>query len=163
MLLLVAGLLAPTTFRAAGAQAPDIPANAPTPFASSASNDNQSAPIVVPPQRDPFVPDAALASEASRQTTLDATTQQAQPMLLATMPLQSSPQQSPRPQTTQPRPDGIRGVIVGEHPYALVDVGGKTRLLAVGDTFQGRKITRIALSGVAFDDRSIARIPLLDQ
>ena len=76
------------------------------------------------------------------------------------IPMPNMGEAARRPQT--PR-DGITGIVVGEHPYALVNMDGKTRVLSIGDAFQGRRIVRISLQGVTFDDRSTARIPLLDQ
>jgi hypothetical protein len=59
--------------------------------------------------------------------------------------------------------DGLIGIVMGEHPYALANVSGKTRILGIGDMFDRHKIARITFQGITLDDRSNARIPLLDQ
>jgi hypothetical protein len=163
-LLVIAGLLLPAAFGAAGAQDPQA---APTPAAAPLQT-TQSAPIddAPPPtvavQRDPFVADDANAAPPDEQSAMILS--QTQMMSLPSgMRFISMPNMGQAARMPQAPRDGITGIVVGEHPYALVNADGKTRVLSIGDTFQGHRIARISLQGVTFDDHSTARIPLLDQ
>lgn len=155
MLLGIAGLLLPAAFGSAPAQTPapqatimQLPAVPP----SATDQQTQDTPIPAVDRRDPFIPDATSAPVEIQTDTV--VTSQRFIAVPATLIGNSAP---------EPKHDDFTGIIVGEHPYALVNMGGKTRLLSIGDTFQGRKITTITMRGVALDDHSIAHIPLMDQ
>jgi len=165
ILLGIAGLLLPAAFGAAGAQTPAPPAQIMLPAAappSTTDQEAQNAPIPVVDQRDPFVPDAMSAPAAIQTNTVVAPQPQTEnlPPEAQSSPVPATPASSP---ASEAQHDDLTGIVVGEHPYALVAAGGKTRLLSIGDAFQGRKIVTITMRGVALDNHTIAHIPLLDQ
>jgi hypothetical protein len=170
-LLVVAGLLLPAAFGAAGAQAPaplPTPASPAAqamqpPAAPAAALYDDAAPTAVVVQRDPFVSDDAGVSVQGEQGDTAVMSQTQMISLPPGMRFVSVPNASAADRAPETPRDGLSGIVVGDHPYALFNVSGKTRVLAAGDMFQGRKIVRISLQGVTFDDRSNARIPLLDQ
>ena len=47
----------------------------------------------------------------------------------------------------------VRAVVVGSHPSALVDDGGATHLLTVGDPIAGSSVVAIDAGGVVLGDR----------
>ncbi len=42
----------------------------------------------------------------------------------------------------------VTAIITGAHPSALVDENGTARIITVGDTFAGARVTRIDVRGV---------------
>ena len=50
------------------------------------------------------------------------------------------------------REPSVRAVIVGDHPYAVVDDGASTRLVGIGGAFGTQRIIGISLAGVTLGD-----------
>jgi hypothetical protein len=108
----------------------------------------------VQPRRDPFAGGDAPAarSGAAPQTQL------AVPAIppLARIPAALRPLQpnagaadAPFPFATAPRTTAaVNAVITGPHPFALVDDGGTTRVLTIGDRIAGEPIVAIDANGV---------------
>jgi hypothetical protein len=58
-----------------------------------------------------------------------------------------------------PPVDGrLVAVTIGRHRYALLTVGGATRIVTLGDLVGARRVVRITLRGIAFDDDSSLHI-----
>lgn len=87
--------------------------------------------------RDPFLaPDEASASRAAA-TTVPNGAQNDRPVL---------------------PPVTVRAVALGENSRALVDIGGITRIVGVGDTVGPLKVAAIRVDGIQFNDGSM--VPL---
>ena len=54
--------------------------------------------------------------------------------------------------------DGVLAVVTGAHPRALVIAGSRTRIVAVGDTLDGRRVRGITAAGVLLEDGSIRQL-----
>jgi len=129
------------------------PAHEPPPFA------------VVLPRRDPFAgaPDAAAAgstrSEDARLSySLPRDVPSAAPWPHALEPLPpnaGAPAASPPfpvPVAAQPLSARITALVTGAHPYALVDDGGTTRLVTLGDRIGDAIVAAISAAGVRLAD-----------
>jgi hypothetical protein len=165
MLFGIAGLLLPAAFGSAPAQTPMPKATLmqPPPVATLAPDQQtQDGPTPVVEHRDPFVPDATSAP-IEIQTNTPVTPEPQTGILPHEARFISASATPATGSAREPEHGDLTGIVIGDHPYALVTIDGKTRLLSVGDKFQGRKITTITMQGVALDDHSTAHIPLLDQ
>jgi hypothetical protein len=129
----------------------DTPAPSPTPFA------------LVLPQRDPFAGGPSLRAASSGTTTatgllvppsaphtVDALTA-ALPPSLAPLPPNAGAAGAPPPFTASasaPSPVRITAIVTGAHPFALVDDGGTTRLVTLGDRIGDDTVAAISAAGV---------------
>jgi len=77
------------------------------------------------------------------------------------------PADEPRPAATPipnvhavvvPLPVAVRAIAVGENSRALIDVGGVTRLVAVGDSIGSLRIATIQADRIVFSDGSAAKL-----
>ena len=111
---------------------------------------------VVSPNGDPFVARA----DDDDDHTAPAVREPALPAALARIgPL--PPNAGAFPFVWNGRPDEVvvRAVVVGPHPSALVDDGGTTHLLTVGDPVAGSSVVAIDAGGVVLGDRRRLHFP----
>jgi hypothetical protein len=113
----------------------------------------------VPPRRDPFAGGDTLAPrsnmpEAHVPIAMPAIPAFPQiPAALRALPPNAGAGDGAFPFASGPRTAAIvTAVITGPHPFALVDEGGTTRVLTVGDRISGDAIAAIGAAGVRLSD-----------
>jgi hypothetical protein len=52
----------------------------------------------------------------------------------------------------------VSAVITGPHPFALVDDGGATRMLTIGDRIAGEQVVAIDATGVRLSSGTVLRV-----
>jgi hypothetical protein len=128
-----------TTPRAARSAAPFSPFTQPLergPMAIAVSS--------VPVRRDPF----AGAPRSDALPTGGA--------LLATKPL---PPSAPSARRANADPtERVNAVVTGSRPYALVTRDGASRIVSLGDSYEGRRVIGITLDGLQLADGSVIRV-----
>jgi hypothetical protein len=109
----------------------------------------------VPPRRDPFaggdIPPALPGSAPPQaQPGMPAIPPLPQiPAALRSLPPNAAAADAAFPFATSPRTTAaVTAVITGAHPFALVDDGGTTRVLTIGDRISGDPIVAIDANGV---------------
>jgi hypothetical protein len=100
--------------------------------------------VVVVPVRDPFAAPAAAAERPPPASPRAEAALPAIPAMLAPLPPNAGALRTAPPQLA-PR---VAAVVTGPHPYALIDEGTTTRLVAPGETLGGVPIVAIDAGGV---------------
>lgn len=132
--------------RAHIAQTPPSPAAIPTaePVAAVA---------IVAPRRDPF---AGGFLEQPRPPAPSAPAIDLRPPP-ALLPL---PPNAGAPDGTFPAAGRVSAIATGAHPFALIDDGKTTRLIAAGDSYAGRHVVAIDAAGIHLDDGTLFDLAL---
>ncbi|BDE06385.1 hypothetical protein WPS_16610 [Vulcanimicrobium alpinum] len=145
----LAGAFATTPIVARSAAALQVPAAMPSAAVLAADD-----PLVTP-HRDPFAGGIALTSPAPSPAAVSAAPPAlpaipAIPGFVRALPPNAGADGAPRP-FAAPR---LTAVVAGRHPFALIDDGGTSRLLTVGDAFGASTIVAIRDDGIALADGS---------
>ncbi len=147
----------PMTARSAGAATPPL---AMQPRSGLVAPMPVIPPRAVRPQRDPFIgtrdEDVAAAMPARKFAAVPALPPIADlPRVPASLPPNAGAGEGTAvayAPGTAPITAAVRAVIVGPHPYAIVDEGSTTRVVGVGGDIGGKRVLAITLSGVVLGD-----------
>jgi hypothetical protein len=119
----------------------------------------------VPPRRDPFAGgDAPAARRGTAPPQAPPTMPALQPLppipaALRALPPNAGAPDGAFPFATGPRTTAtVSAVITGPHPFALVDDGGTTRMLTIGDRIAGEQVVAIDATGVRLSSGTVLRV-----
>ena len=102
--------------------------------------------VIVEPRRDPFTgAPVAAAAPGPAMPREPAARMPSVPAAIGPLPPNAGAGSGPFPLATALR---VTAVMTGAHPFALVDEGGTTRILTIGDAFGGAVIAAIRVDGV---------------
>lgn len=150
-----AGAFVTAPLVARGAADDDIVRTAPAMPAATAG-----AVALVLPRRDPFAGDPPAAHPSSPSTTLMSSMTPTPstseiPAAIRPLPPNAGAAGSALPFAVPPR---ITAVVTGAHPFALLDEGGTTRVVTVGDRIDGVAIVAITATAVRVADGTMLMI-----